>query len=93
MSGERYELTNSPAARSQLAEVLPESIAFAGHEFIVGALLDNPHRVGKRRRVPLPDRRSARRGTYRAGRTDSKVVLAAPRHPAPSDLPKTGHHK
>ncbi len=29
------------------------------------ALLDNPHRVGKRLRTPLDDRHSARRGTYR----------------------------
>ena len=37
----------------------------AAHEFIVGPLLDNPHRVGKRLRPPLEDRHTARRGTYR----------------------------
>ncbi len=65
MTEERYQLTISPTARRQLAEHLPESIAFAAYEFIVGPLLDNPHRVGKRLRAPLEDRHSARRGTYR----------------------------
>jgi len=31
----------------------------------VGALLDNPHRLGKRLQPPLHDRHSARRRTYR----------------------------
>ncbi|MFT4215629.1 MAG: type II toxin-antitoxin system RelE/ParE family toxin [Micropruina sp.] len=55
----------SPTARRQLAEVLPQSVAFAAYDFIVGPLLDNPQRVGKRLRPPLDDRHSARRGTYR----------------------------
>jgi mRNA interferase RelE/StbE len=49
----------------RLTEVLPESVAFAAYEFIVGPLLENPHRIGKRLRAPLADRHSARRGTYR----------------------------
>ena len=65
MSDDRYTLLISPTARRQLTEHLPEAIAFAAHEFIVGPLLDNPHRVGKRLRPPLQDRHSARRGTYR----------------------------
>jgi mRNA interferase RelE/StbE len=40
-------------------------VAFAAYEFILGPLLDNPQRVGKRLRPPLDDRHSARRGTYR----------------------------
>jgi mRNA interferase RelE/StbE len=48
-----------------LTEKLPESVAFAAYEFIVGPLLDNPRRVGKRLQPPLDDRHSARRGTYR----------------------------
>jgi mRNA-degrading endonuclease RelE of RelBE toxin-antitoxin system len=48
-----------------LSESLPESVAFAAYEFIVGPLLDNPHRVGKALLAPLADRYSARRGTYR----------------------------
>jgi len=61
----RYSLIITPTARRQLAEHLPEAAAFAAYEFIVGPLLDNPERVGKRLRPPLADRHSARRGTYR----------------------------
>ncbi len=64
-SEHRYRLVISPTARRQLAQVLPEAVAFAAHEFIVGPLLDNPQRVGKRLQPPLADRHSARRGTYR----------------------------
>ena len=65
MTEGRYELVISPTARRKLTEHLPESVACAAHEFIVGPLLDNPQRVGKRLRSPFDDRRSARRGTYR----------------------------
>jgi mRNA-degrading endonuclease RelE of RelBE toxin-antitoxin system len=61
----RYELIIAPTAKRQLAEQLPESVAFAAYEFTIGPLLDNPHRVGKQLRPPLHDRYSARRGTYR----------------------------
>lgn len=61
----RYALVVSPTARRQLAERLPEAVALAVHEFVVGDLLDNPHRVGKRLQPPVADRHSARRGTYR----------------------------
>jgi mRNA interferase RelE/StbE len=37
----------------------------AAHEFIVGPLLDDPHRVGTRLQPPLEDRHTARRGTCR----------------------------
>jgi mRNA-degrading endonuclease RelE of RelBE toxin-antitoxin system len=60
-----YLLAITPTARRQLTEHLPEAVAAAAYEFIVGPLLDNPHRVGKRLRPPLTDRHSARRGTYR----------------------------
>ncbi|CQD18088.1 cytotoxic translational repressor of toxin-antitoxin stability system [Mycobacterium europaeum] len=65
MTDRRYELTIAPTAKTQLAEQLPESVAFAALRFIVGPLLDNPRRVGKLLRPPLNDRYSARRGTYR----------------------------
>lgn len=61
----RYTLVITPTARRQLAQHLPESVAFAAHEFITGPLLDNPQRLGKRLQAPLDDRHSARRGTYR----------------------------
>lgn len=63
--GSRCELVISPTARRQLSEQLPEAVAWAAHDFIVGPLLENPRRVGKRLRPPLDDRHSARRGTYR----------------------------
>ena len=65
MTDARYELIVAPSARRQLSETLPEAVAVAAFEFIVGPLLDNPQRVGKRLRPPLGDRHSARRGTYR----------------------------
>lgn len=65
MTDRQYELIIAPTAKRQLAEQLPESVAFAAHAFIIGPLLDNPYRVGKQLRPPLDDRRSARRGTYR----------------------------
>lgn len=65
MTAERFDLTIAPTARRQLTENLPEAAAFAAYEFIVGPLLDNPHRVGKQLRPPLADRYSSRRGTYR----------------------------
>jgi mRNA interferase RelE/StbE len=61
----RHALTITPTARRQLTEHLPEAVAAAAYEFIVGPLLDSPHRVGKQLRPPLDDRHSARRGTYR----------------------------
>ncbi len=61
----RHTLIITPTARRQLSQHLPEAVALAAHEFIVGALLDNPRRVGKRLHAPLDDRHSARRGTYR----------------------------
>ena len=65
MSDARYELIVAPSARRQLSEQLPEAVAVAAFEFIIGPLLENPQRVGKRLRPPLDDRYSARRGTYR----------------------------
>lgn len=65
MTDPRSALIIAPTARRQLAEQLPESVAFAAYEFIIGPLLDNPRRVGKQLRPPLHDRYSARRGTYR----------------------------
>ena len=65
MNDDRYELVIAPTVRRQLTEQLPEAVAFAAYEFVVGPLLDNPHRIGRRLRPPLDDRHSARRGTYR----------------------------
>lgn len=53
-----------PAARA-VAEQLPEAISAAVIDFITGALIENPHRVGRALRNELAGLYSARRGTYR----------------------------
>jgi mRNA-degrading endonuclease RelE of RelBE toxin-antitoxin system len=55
---------NQQTSRSNPKNPYP-TISNFGYKFIIGPLLDNPHRVGKRLRPPLQDRHSARRGTYR----------------------------
>lgn len=60
-----YQLLIVSSARRHLTEDLHEAVATAAFEFITGPLLENPHRVGKQLRLPLADRHSARRGTYR----------------------------
>jgi mRNA-degrading endonuclease RelE of RelBE toxin-antitoxin system len=44
---------------------LPEPVAVACAEFILGPLAENPHRVGKPLRGELLGRFSARRGEFR----------------------------
>lgn len=61
----RYRLRIAGPAARALAEVLPEKVATAVYEFIVGPLLDDPHRVGKPLEPPLAPAWSARRGSYR----------------------------
>jgi len=60
-----YEIVVAPGARRALSEGLPAPVAFAAHEFIVGPLAQNPHRVGARLRAPWADYYRARRGEYR----------------------------
>jgi mRNA-degrading endonuclease RelE of RelBE toxin-antitoxin system len=62
---DRYRLRIARAAARALAEVLPEKVAAAAHEFVVGALLDAPRRVGRPLDPPLAPLWSARRGPYR----------------------------
>jgi mRNA-degrading endonuclease RelE of RelBE toxin-antitoxin system len=60
-----YELRTTSTVRRALSETLPEAVAAAAYEFIIGPLLREPYRVGKRLLPPMDDRFSARRGTYR----------------------------
>ncbi|MDI9890743.1 MULTISPECIES: type II toxin-antitoxin system RelE family toxin [unclassified Microbacterium] len=60
-----YEVVFTRSARRALAHDLPEKIAAAAFEFILGALRENPRRVGKPLREPLAPLYSARRGEYR----------------------------
>lgn len=59
-----YELRVTGPAQRQL-ERLPEGTAAAIVEFMLTALIDNPHRVGGRLRRELAGFHSARRGAYR----------------------------
>lgn len=65
MSEVRYELVLTPPAIRVVQSGLPEGIAAAIIEFLTGALVENPHRVGKQLRGELAGIHSARRGTYR----------------------------
>ena len=64
MSG-AYDVVFTAAARRALEFELPEKVATAAFEFIMGALRENPQRVGKPLREPLAPLYSARRGDYR----------------------------
>ncbi len=59
-----YQVQNTARAARDLQR-LPEKIATACVEFILGPLVENPRRVGKPLRDELVGLRSARRGDYR----------------------------
>lgn len=59
-----YALRVTGPAERQLNR-LPEGTAAAIVEFVLGALLDNPHRLGGALQRELAGLRSARRGVYR----------------------------
>jgi mRNA interferase RelE/StbE len=59
-----WELRIAAAAERQLGR-LPERVAAAVVEFVVGPLLENPHQVGHPLQRELEGLRSARRGAYR----------------------------
>lgn len=60
-----YELVLTPPALRAVQSGLPEGIAAAVIEFLTGALVDNPQRVGKQLRGDLAGIHAALRGTYR----------------------------
>ncbi len=63
-SGAAYGLRVTGPAERQLSR-LPEGTAAAIVEFMLGALLENPSRVGGPLQRELAGMRSARRGSYR----------------------------
>ena len=65
MNESSYELVITPPATRALRSGLTESVAAAVIEFLTGALVENPQRVGKPLRGDLAGIHSARRGTYR----------------------------
>jgi mRNA interferase RelE/StbE len=60
-----YELVVTPPAVRAIQQQLPQAVATAVIEFLTGAILENPQRVGKPLRGDLAGIYSARRGTYR----------------------------
>ena len=60
-----YEVRFTRSATRALTEQLPEKVATAAWAFIMGALRDNPQRVGRQLKEPLFPLYSARRGEYR----------------------------
>jgi mRNA-degrading endonuclease RelE of RelBE toxin-antitoxin system len=60
----RHELRVAGSAARQL-DRLPEKVATAIVEFMLGALIEDPHRVGGPLRRELAGLYSARRGAYR----------------------------
>jgi mRNA-degrading endonuclease RelE of RelBE toxin-antitoxin system len=69
VTDDAYRLSLAPAARRTLTEGpplgLPLAVAAAVMEFVTGALLDNPQRVGKPLTRELHGYHAARRGAYR----------------------------
>jgi mRNA-degrading endonuclease RelE of RelBE toxin-antitoxin system len=63
-SADPYELRVTGPVQRQL-ERLPEGTAAAIVEFMLTALIENPHRVGGRLQRELAGLHSARRGGYR----------------------------
>ena len=60
-----YEVVFTRSARRALELELPEKVAAAAFEFIMGPLRENPRRVGQALREPLAPLYAARRGEYR----------------------------
>ena len=60
-----YTVVLSAAAKRAIERDLPEPVAVAVVDFLYGALVANPYRVGKPLRFELEGYWSARRGQYR----------------------------
>jgi len=60
-----YAIFVSPRARRALDVGLPEAVAAACAEFILGPLAENPYRVGTPLRHELAGSYAARRGEFR----------------------------
>lgn len=82
--GLAYELVVTPPAIRAIRTGLSEAVATAVVEFLTGALLENPRRVGKRLRGDLDGIYAARRGTYRVlyriNETSAEVIVLRIEH-------------
>ena len=72
-----YRVVVARSAARRVAEKLPDAVAAACVEFILGALAADPHRVGAPLRKPFEGHWRARRGEYRS-------AIASTRRPRPS---------
>jgi mRNA-degrading endonuclease RelE of RelBE toxin-antitoxin system len=72
-----WQVKVAPTAARQLAERLPEVVAWACLEFIRGPLCEQPRRVGAPLRKPFEGQWRARRGEYRVRYTidDAEGVI------------------
>ncbi|MFY9933167.1 MAG: type II toxin-antitoxin system RelE/ParE family toxin [Streptosporangiaceae bacterium] len=85
MSDDPYELGLTRPARRAISELLPEEAAAAAVEFIIGPLVEAPHRVGKPLRGKLAGFHSARLGTqwrvlYRIDESKRVVIVQDIQH-------------
>jgi hypothetical protein len=53
MNDEVYDLIVARPAARAISDVLPENVAAAVLDFVTGALIENPHRVGRELRREL----------------------------------------
>ncbi len=85
-----WELRVAASAERQLAR-LPERVAAAVVEFIVGPLCENPRRIGHPLQRELAGLWSARRGAYRAvyELDDSRQVVTVLRIDHRSDVSRS----
>lgn len=74
-----YEVIFTRIARRALERDLPEKVAAAAFEFILGPLAQEPKRLGNPLREPLTPLYSARRGEYRViyRIIDTRLVIEA----------------
>jgi mRNA interferase RelE/StbE len=81
---EPYTVLWSGPAKCAIAKELPEAVAAAALELILGALRADPRRVGKLLRAPMDGIWSARRATYRVlyriDGTSNTVTIETIRH-------------
>lgn len=85
MSDDPYELGLTRPARRAISELLPEEVAAAAVEFIIGTLLEAPHRVGEPLRGKLAGFHSARLATqwrvlYRIDESKRLVIVQDIQH-------------
>ena len=90
--GSSYELVLTPPAVRAIQSGFPERVAAAVIEFLTGALVENPRRVGKRLRGDLAGIHSARRGTYRVlyliNEEDREVIVVRIEHRSDAYRPR-----